>query len=198
MSTEVSFVAALEIIHELNRFFLRYLHARACEGRECLGLPEELVPDIRRASAAALDRMAVIPTALFRLNLATDPPLEPSRAAPDRPLAQLRMALVLTILHSAWHMSRRRTFEARLLLRLSNEAIGRLRATPLSNIHAFAEAQNLLTCAYPSGDLTWAAIIRSTDSDVLRMMTLIALQPDAARQPPLTAATGGGGIRTAC
>jgi hypothetical protein len=197
MSTDGALAAELEVVRELNRLFLKYLQQRAREGLPCLGLARELAAELRELAPAVLDRMANLPSALFCLDLAEATRARERVTPLHRPLEQMQLALVLTMLHSAWHMTRRRPFEARLFFKLSPATIRCLRATPLSEIHSLTDTPGIVKCAFPDGRLTWSAIMHRGDSEALRMMTLIALQPEVEEKPPFAAAKVETGIRSA-
>jgi hypothetical protein len=172
----------LEELHELNRLFLAYLQARAREGQPCLGLPRGVVACLRDAEPEALDQIATLPTALFRLQLDPVAGLAESIPTPSSALARMQLSLVLTILNNARYLARTRPFEARLFLHLSVYQLRRLRALPLSRLTAMAGARGVLRCAFADAQLTWTALLRSRSADASRMLILIALQPNVA--PP--------------
>ncbi|HSG63823.1 MAG TPA: hypothetical protein VLD39_02440 [Gammaproteobacteria bacterium] len=179
MSSDARDADWLEEIRELNRLFLNYLLARCEAGRPCPGLPRRVAHQLAEASPAALERLAALPTGLFRLAI------ESGTGARDglRPVSrieQLRVSLALTILSSAWHMARSRSFEARAFLHLSERELRRLRAMPLSLLPLLAGNEDLLQCAFADAGLTWSALVGAERQDPPRMLILIALQPDLA------------------
>lgn len=173
----------LEEIQELNLLFLIYLRSCAREGGDCLGLPAGSARTLRELSSDALEVIAAFPRSLFILNLdnltAAREQLVLSRTALD----QSRQALTLTVLHSAWNMSRQRDFQARMFLRLSALATRRLRTIALSELPLLAATPSLLGCAFPGAGSLWATLISGTDTEMPRALKLIALHPDAAIRP---------------
>ena len=179
MSSEMLDADWLGELRELNRLFLSYVLARAQAGRPCLGLPRRVSRCLADAPTAVLDRMAGLPTGLFRLVM------EPSARPHDglRPasrLEQMHVSLALTILSSAWHMARSRPFEARAFLHLSERDRRRLRAMPLSLLPVLAGSDGVLQCAFADAGLTWSALVSDARQDPPRMLILIALQPELA------------------
>jgi hypothetical protein len=177
MAFELQLADGLAEVSELNRLFLDYLRLLARERRSCFGLPRRVVRRLDEADDAMLDRIAALPTALFRLDL--DRP-RPSRE-PGLPACaheQMRVSLALTVLSSAWHMVRSGSFEARLFLHLSEAGERRLRTMPLAALPRLAFDPDLLNCAFADRCLTWSALVRDDLSDATRMLTLIALQPE--------------------
>ena len=173
----------LEEIQELNLLFLIYLRSSAREGGDCLGLPAGSATTLRELSSAALEVIAAFPRSLFILDLdnltAAREQLILSRTALD----QSRQALALTVLHSAWNMSRQRDFQARIFLRLSAVATRRLRTIALSELPLLAATPSLLGCAFPGARSLWATLISGTDTEMPRALKLIALHPDVAIRP---------------
>ena len=164
-------------LRALNRLFLDYLVTLARETRPCLGLPRHVARQLHASRPETLDRIAELPVALFRLVLVTKPV---SHALPRDRHEQMWWSLTLTILSSAWHLTRSHPFEARAFLHLSDDEARQLRAVPVSELATLARSPTLLRCAFADGAFTWPALVRLEDFDDERMLTLIALQPAAA------------------
>ena len=169
----------LEEIRELNRLFLAYAQVCVRQNRPCMDLPGRVARGLVQAEPETLERLAGLPAALFRLDLDFAQGTR-ERAAPERHMDRMRLSLALTILNSAWHMARDRSFEARMFLHLSNTSLRRLRVTPLSGIPDLAYAPDLLRCAFAESQFTWPALLRRDEPAAMRMLTLIALQPKVA------------------
>jgi len=167
----------LSDLRALNRLFLDYLVTLARETRPCLGLPSHVARDLLDARPATLDRIAELPVALFRLVLGTR---AVQHALPRDRHEQIWWSLTLTILSSAWHLTRSHPFEARAFLHLSDDEARYLRAVPVSELATLARSPTLLRCALADGEFTWPALVRLDARDDERMLTLIALQPAAA------------------
>lgn len=162
-------------LRALNRLFLGYLAALAREGRPCLNLPQRVARRLRVATADALDRIADMPVALFRLEIAAQPV---AAMLPRDPQEQARWSLAVTILSSAWHLARSHPFETRTFLHLSHDGLRRLRSIPVAELATVARSPGLLGCAFVDAGLTWPALVRlEGDGPDERMLTLIALQP---------------------
>lgn len=173
----------LEEIQELNLLFLIYLRSCAREGGDCLGLPAASARTLRELSAAALEAMAAFPRSLFILDLDNLTAAREHLVLPPTVLEQGRQALALFILHSAWNMSRRREFQARIFLRLSVVATRRLRTIALSQLPLLAATPSLLGCAFPGARSLWATLISRTETEMPRALKLIALHPDTEARP---------------
>ncbi len=167
----------LSDLRALNRLFLDYLVTLAREARPCLGLPAHVARRLRDARPETLDRIAELPVALFRLVVMTTPV---QHALPRDRHEQIWWSLTLTILSSAWHLTRSHPFEARAFLHLSDDEAQHLRAIPVSELATLARSPTLLRCAFADGAFTWPALVRLDEIDDERMLTLIALQPAAA------------------
>ena len=175
--------AELEEIQELNLLFLIYLRAAARVGGDCLGLPARGASTLRELSSAALEAMAVFPRSLFILDLNNLTTAREHLVLFRTALDQSLQALTLTVLHSAWNMSRQRDFQARMFLRLSAIATRRLRTVALSELPLLAGTPNLLGCAFPGARSLWATLINRTETEMPRALRLIALHPDASVRP---------------
>jgi hypothetical protein len=166
----------LDEIHELNRLFLEFLKARACAGGDCWGLGRRIVGLLAGAPSARLDVMAAFPRALFRLRLDRIDllrVLDPAADAGERS----RHALQLTILHSAWNMSRRSEYSARLFLGLNETHIRKLRTTPLSELLPMSASSDLMSCGFLEAPWLWKELLTETRPESRRQLLLIGLQP---------------------
>jgi hypothetical protein len=162
-------------LRALNRLFLGYLAVLARDGRPCLNLPQRVARCLRVASADSLDRIADLPIALFRLDVAAD---SVTAALPRDAEEQARWSLAMTILSSAWHLARSHPFETRTFLHLSQDGLRQLRSIPVAEIATVARSPGLVSCAFTDAVLTWPALVRlEGDGPDERMLTLIALQP---------------------
>jgi len=173
----------LDEIHELNRVFLRYLKQRLESRGEALELPSSSLAALARANNALLDRAAEFPRALFRLRLERWMPwklMDPKPASLDA----AQQALQLTLLLSAWNLSRRSAYAARLFLGLSEAETRRLRASQLSDLHRLALSCDLIGCAFAQTNWLWPELLRDTRPEQRQQLSLIALQPDVAGKTP--------------
>ena len=175
--------AELEETQELNLLFLIYLRAAARAGGDCLGLPARSARTLRELSSTALEAVSVFPRSLFTLDLNNLTTAREHLALFRTALGQSLQALTLTVLHSAWNMSRQRDFQARMFLRLSAIATRRLRTVALSELPLLAGTPNLLGCAFPGARSLWATLTNRTETELPRALILIALHPDAAVHP---------------
>jgi hypothetical protein len=166
----------LEEVRELNRLFLEFLRTRACAGEDCLGLGRRTLSLLASAAPARLDAAAEFPRALFRLRLGQVGPvrvLDPCAEAGER----LRQALQLTILHSAWNMSRRSAYGALLFLGLDDAQVRRLRMMPLSDLPAMSATSDLIGCGFLEAPWLWRELLTETRPESRRQLLLIGLQP---------------------
>ena len=167
-------------IRELNRLFLVLLQARARRGADCLGLTASVASAIGDASPAVIEGMAAFPRALFVLNLSAARAGTAGEARDDE-LGWSRRALALTVLLTAWHMSRQRSFQARMFLGLSVREAGYLRSLPLSELPRLAPEPQLLGCAFPQAKLLWTALLRHAKDGLPPALRLVGLQPRLRR-----------------
>ncbi|HEY5624806.1 MAG TPA: hypothetical protein VIV14_13680, partial [Gammaproteobacteria bacterium] len=96
----------LEELQELNLLFLIHLRKAARDAADCLGLPTPYVGRLRDLPMSRLESIADFPRSLFILDLENISTAS-ERHVPHR-LESSRRSLALTVLLSAWNMSRRR------------------------------------------------------------------------------------------
>jgi len=173
----------LEELQELNLLFLIYLRSCAREGGDCLGIPTGTAARLRELSMTALQAMSDFPRSLFNVELHNISAAREHFELPHTALEQSRQALTLTVLHSAWNMSRNREFQARMFLRLSATETRRLRTIPLSELPLLAARPGRLTCAFPGARALWITLISRTETEMPRALRMIALHPDAEFRP---------------
>jgi hypothetical protein len=170
----------LDDVHALNRLFLSFLQTELRNGRICLGLPQAAAELLRAASAATLDRAAVLPRALFRLDLRT--PLGDDRLS-TRASPQARMAhsLQLTILLTVWNVSRQSPYRARAFFGLSSREVQRMRALSLSELPTLGLAADLVVCGFEDAGWLWRQLLAPEDPTSYTHLKLVALQPATRR-----------------
>ena len=175
MSSEAREFEDLDHVRELNRLFLSFLHTRAEERLDCLGLNETTVATLRSASAETLDRIADFPCALFRLKLDA---LRPRVADPVRfQLDPAQLSLQSGILNGVWHLVRRRAYSARLHLAMSDAEVRLLRSTPLLDLSRLALAVDLIGCAFHESEWMWIELLTETRPEYRRCLLLVGMQP---------------------
>ena len=166
-------------IRELNHLFLILLQRRARQGGQCLGLPASVSCRIRDASPAVIRGLSSFPRALFILNLdCVEAPGGHVEVSTDS-LSQARHALALTILLTAWNMTRQRDFQARMFLGLSGREAVLLRKLPLSELHRLAPMPELLRCAFGDAGKLWTSLLHHAAGGLPPALHLVGLQPRA-------------------
>lgn len=178
MSPHAQIRAELDQLFELNRLFLEYLRQLSADGIADAGLPAATARWLRRAKAAALDRAAEFPQALFRLRLDE---AGVGDALDDGPHGDARRALQLTIMLCAWNQCRQSVYAARLYLGLGNDDVRRLRTTSLSELTGLAVAGDLLGCAFARSEWFWRELLTAGGRERRRQLALIGLQPKLAQ-----------------
>lgn len=169
-------VDGLEELFELNQLFLISLRNELRNGGNPYGLPGGAARLLCDARPETIDGLAKYPQALFDLDLGAlarfgvKAPLVP-RAEP------LARSLTLTLLVSAWNMSRRSDYAARLFLRLSPTDIRALRTTPLSELPRLSLTEHLVVCAFREPDWLWCELLTETRPEYRRRLLLLGLQP---------------------
>ena len=164
-------------IRELNHLFLILLQRRARQGAECLGLPGPISRQIRDASPAVIHGLSMFPRALFILNLDCVEAAGSFVEVSTDNLSHTRHALALTILLTAWNMTRHRGFQARMFLGLSVRDAVFLRKLPLSDLHRLTPMPELLGCAFRDTRKLWTSLLHHAPSGLPPALHLVGLQP---------------------
>jgi hypothetical protein len=170
---------AVEEVRQLNRLFLGFLRSRPAVAANHFGLPPRALDLLLGATADDVDRAADFPRALFRLSLAVDQ-AEPAPRRPGRTDDEGRRILAVTLLHSAWHLSRASGYAARLLLRLSDSEIWHLRETEVDRLLLLAEDHHLVRAAFDELEWIWQELLTESRPEQRLRLHLIGLQPDFA------------------
>ena len=166
----------LDHIRELNRLFLSFLHTRAHERLDCLGLNEMTVATLRSASAETLERLADFPCALFRLKLDA---LGPRVADASRfQVDPAQLSLQSGILNGVWHLVRRSSYSARLYLAMSDAEVRLLRSMPLLDLSRLALSVDLIGCAFRESEWMWIELLTETRPEFRRCLLLVGMQPN--------------------
>jgi hypothetical protein len=172
---------ALDEIRQLNRLFLGYLRSVPQVATDQFGLSRHATDLLCRVSPGAVDRAADFPRALFRLCL---PPRASGTVMDPLGLAQAsgRRILHLTLLYNAWHMSRASAYSARLLLRLGDGEIRRLREAEMEDILLMSLSDELVHAEFDDLDWIWQQLLTESRPEQRRWLRLIGLQPDLSLQ----------------
>jgi hypothetical protein len=94
-----------------------------------------------------------------------------------------RYVLEVTILHSAWTLSRRNPYLARLLLALDDRDVHELRTLDLADIPAHCAAGETVVCAFAHYAWLWQKLLTENRPEARRQLLLIALQPRIDTHP---------------
>jgi hypothetical protein len=176
---------AFDQVQEANLLFLRWLQTLDEGDLKRVGFPWIASRELRGADARAVARLAGFPRALFRLRLThrTDGALRPEslKSVDLTPLASgdAGRVLALTILYSAWSISRESTYRGRLLFGLTAREMHALRTITLSDLPVIALTSLALECAFCDAGWLWQRLLAEPRPEVRRQLVLVALQPPA-------------------
>lgn len=174
---------AVDEVRQLNRVFLAFLRERPRIAVDRFGLTAAATELLARATVDEIDRAADFPRALFGFRL---PAADELTAVADDPAdvgnsglveTMERRVLQLALLHSAWNLSRWSGYSARLLLRLADEDVVRLRAAEMSEIIAFSRVDHVVHVAFDRLDRIWRELLTQPRPEQRRRLWLIGLQP---------------------
>jgi hypothetical protein len=171
----------IDEIRQANRLFLGYLRSRPEIATAHFGLPAAAADRLRQASAEQVDQAADFPRALFRLIL---PAAESGRVMDSLSLAHesgLRI-LQLALLLNAWNLSRISGYSARLLLRLDDTSIRRLRAAEMTDVLEMSREGNVVLAACDNLGWIWQELIAEPRPERRQRLFLLGLQPDFSLQ----------------
>jgi hypothetical protein len=170
-------------IRALNRLFIDFLADRARHGGHCLGLSRAAVGTLRGAVPESLEALAAFPRALFEVRVPRS--RAPRIADLQATAAEVsRYVLQVTILHSAWGLSRRNPYLARLLLGLEDRDVRELCALDLAAIPALCAGTETVACAFAQYAWLWEKLLTETRPEARRQLLLIALQPAVDTRVP--------------
>ena len=163
-------------VRALNRLFVDFLAGRARRGGDCLGLGRRAAVALRAADPASLETLAEFPRALFQVRV---PRGRACRVADLQAAATdvSRYVLQVTILHSAWTLSRHNPYLAKLLLGLEDQDVRELATLDLAEIPAHCAAAETVVCAFAQYAWLWHKLLTESRPEVRRQLLLIALQP---------------------
>jgi hypothetical protein len=145
-------------IRALNRLFVDFLAARARCGGQCLGLNRAAARALRAAEPRSLEALAAFPRALFQVHVPRGRASGVADTQADR-VDVSRYVLQVTILHSAWTLSRRNPYLARLLLGLEDDDVRALRLLDLADIPAHCAASETVVCAFAQYAWLWEKLL---------------------------------------
>ncbi|HUF73377.1 MAG TPA: hypothetical protein VMR74_10810 [Gammaproteobacteria bacterium] len=184
MSTTEPSLPAIDEVRELNRLFLAFLRERPGAAAERYGLSPLATELITYATPDQIRRAASFPRALFRIHLPT-----PSAGSVMDPLTLARgsgeRVLELVLLHSARNLSRISGYAARLLLRLDDNAVNRLRTAEVDEIISMSLADNVVHAAFDDLAWIWRELLHEARPEYRRRLLLIGFQPDLSLQPAI-------------
>lgn len=177
----------LDEICQLNALFLAFLRKLSDPELLRLGMTSAGAGVLRRAGADDIDRAARFPRALFRLEL---PPPDVVTVNEATLLSQDSHARViaLVLLHSARNLSRVSGYWARLLLRLKDEDVNRLRASEVDEIVSLSSIEDVVRVAANTGDLILPELLTESRPEYRRRLLLLGFQPELPSESGLAVA----------
>jgi hypothetical protein len=175
-------ISALDEVRQLNRLFLGFLRERAAVAAENYGLPIPAQALLEQASSAQIDAAASFPRALFRLCL----PAKAGGAVHDPAVSERdagEQVLRLVLLNAARNFSRMSGYSARLLLRLTDDEVIRLRTAEVDEVVAMSRAAGVVRAAFDDLGWLWRELLTEDRPEYRRRLLLLGLQPDFSIQP---------------
>jgi hypothetical protein len=180
MSQSSAPLTAIDEVRQANRLFLGFLRSRPVLAAQHFGLSPHAASLLGRVKEQRLELAAGFPRALFRLSLPRDLP-----DAVHDPVGQTRdpelRALLLTLLLTARNLSRTSGYSARLLLRLSDEEVRRLRHCELGDLLLMSLGPSVLHSAFDDLESIVRQILAEPTPERRRRLVLLGLQPDCRR-----------------
>lgn len=184
MSSSEPPLAAIEEVRELNRLFLAFLRREPHLATDRFGLSPLAARLLTQASPDQIGRAASFPRALFRLRL---PPF-PNDVMGLAARSPGERVLELVLLHSARNLSRMSGYAARLLLRLDDAAVNRLRAAEVDEIVTMSATANVVGAAFDDFDWILQELLTEARPEYWRRLLLLGFQPEFSLQAASPAA----------
>lgn len=172
---------AVEEIRQLNRLFLDFVRQLPSSDGPRFGLSASVFAALRNASGDQIARAAAFPRALFSLG----PDFSRSgtaAAAAAGAAGSGEQVLRLVLLYGARNLCRMSGYWGRLLLRLGDDAVGRLRVAGVDEIVEIAASDHVVRAAFDEIDWIWEELLTESRPEYRRRLLLIGFQPDAS--PP--------------
>ena len=91
--------------------------------------------------------------------------------------------LQLVLLHSARNLCRMSGYSARLLLRLKDDDVNRLRTAGVDEIVAMSHADDVVHAAFDNLDWIWQELLTEARPEYRRRLLLIGFQPEFLLRP---------------
>lgn len=174
-------VHGIDEVRQSNRLFLGYLRSRPDIATSHFGLPAAATELLRRAAPEQVELAANFPRALFRVRLPASGPsavMDSLSLMHESGLRILQLALLL----NTWNLARSSDYSARLLLRLDDTSIRRLREVEMGNILELSRGADVVRAAYDDLGWIWQEIIVEARPERRQRLLLLGLQPDVSRQ----------------
>lgn len=171
----------IDEVRQSNRLFLGYLRSRPDIAASHFGLPAAATELLQQATAAQVDQAANFPRALFRVSMPIDEPaqvMDSLSLAHESGLRILQLALLL----NAWNLTRISGYSARLLLRLDDATIRRIRASEMEGILEMSRGAEVVRAAYDDLGWIWQELIVEARPERRQRLLLLGLQPDFSLQ----------------
>lgn len=166
---------AVAEVRQLNRLFLEFLRDQGPGSVERFGLSLRAADFLRRADSDQIDRAASFPRALFGLSLA--PVLREAQPVLGT-TSNREQVISLVLLHSARSLARMSGYSARLLLRLDDDSVQRLRAAEVEDIVAMSSVDGVVSAAFGVLDRVLPELLAEPHPERWRHLLLLGFQPD--------------------
>lgn len=168
-------IEAVAEVRQLNRLFLEFLRDQAPGSLEAFGLSSRAAGLLRLAESRQIERAASFPRALFGLSLAP-------AAAESPPVlgatSNREQVVTLVLLHSARNLARISGYWARLLLRLDDDSVQRLRGADVEDIVAMSAVDGVVSAAFGVLDRVLPELLAEPHPERWRRLLLLGFQPD--------------------
>jgi hypothetical protein len=170
-------IEAVDEIRQLNRLFLGFLREQAEVPPERFGLSARASALVKRAPPHQIDRAASFPRALFSLRL---PPALPEAMRQSPAPGSRERVVELVLLYGARNLCRMSGYWARLLLRLADEEVKRLRIADVAEIVTMSHFDGIVSAAFADLEWVWPELLTESRPEQWRRLLLIGFQPDYA------------------
>ncbi|MGD8339351.1 MAG: hypothetical protein PVH89_01135 [Gammaproteobacteria bacterium] len=171
-------IEAVGEVRQLNRLFLDFLRDQPAGSADRFRLSARAAALLCRAEQHEIVRAASFPRALFGLCL----PPAPAVAIEGQPApAPGERVIQLVVLHSARNLARMSGYWARLLLRLDDSDVQRLRGADVEDIVAMSEVDGVLCAAFGVLDRVLPELLTEPHAEQRRRLLLLGFQPELLR-----------------
>ena len=175
MSNQRPALPAADEIRQANSLFLHFLRSRPALAVGQFGLSPRVTEILKQADLEHIDQAADFPRALFRIRVPAECSAQDAQPVIEKDGS--RQILQATLFLSAWSICRMSGYAARMLLRLDDDEVHRLRHAQMKDILQMSLNDNVMHAAFDDLDWIWNQLLTESRPECRQQLVLLGLQP---------------------